>query len=113
MSKALDNKLKNLNNLHKLRKELKAKTVDKRFTELNIFDRTSQLYAPITNVFEKQNENLEVLKNNLTNNNHQRILPPPEIFKSIRDHSIFFPIDVEMFYVLDISNLFHLVVSNK
>ena len=40
-------------------------------------------------------KNLEVLKNNLTNNNQQRILPPPEIFKSIRDHSMFLPIDVD------------------
>ena len=66
MSEALENKLKSLNDLNNLRKELKAKTIDRRLTELNLFDRTSKLFAPIVNVVEKQNENLEVLKNNLT-----------------------------------------------
>ena len=87
MSEALENKLKSLNDLNNLRKELKAKTIDRRLTELNLFDRTSKLFAPIINVVEKQNENLEVLKNNLTsNNNQQRTLPSPELFKSIKDH---------------------------
>ena len=44
--------------LNNLRKELKAKTIDRRLTELNLFDRTSKLFAPIINVVEKQNENL-------------------------------------------------------
>ena len=95
MSEALENKLKSLNDLNNLRKELKAKTIDRRLTELNLFDRTSKLFAPIINVVEKQNENLEVLKNNLTSNNQQRILPSPDIFKSIRDHSMFLPIEGE------------------
>ena len=93
MSEALENKLKSLNDLNNLRKELKAKTIDRRLTELNLFDRTSKLFAPIINVVEKQNENLEVLKNNLTNNNQQRTLPSPELFKSIKDHSMFLPIE--------------------
>ena len=89
MSEALENKLKSLNDLNNLRKELKAKTIDRRLTELNLFDRTSKLFAPIINVVEKQNENLEVLKNNYI----QRTLPSPELFKSIRDHSMFIPIE--------------------
>ena len=93
MSEALENKLKSLNDLNNLRKELKAKTIDRRLTELNLFDRTSKLFAPIINVVEKQNENLEVLKNNLTNNHIQRTLPSAELFKSIRNHSIFIPIE--------------------
>ena len=93
MSEALENKLKSLNDLNNLRKELKAKTIDRRLTELNLFDRTSKLFAPIINVVEKQNENLEVLKNNLTNNHIQRTLPSPELFKSIKDHSMFIPIE--------------------
>ena len=102
MSEALENKLKSLNDLNNLRKELKAKTIDRRLTELNLFDRTSKLFAPIINVVEKQNENLEVLKNNLINqqktlpssdDNQQRTLPSPELFKSIKDHSMFIPIE--------------------
>ena len=93
MSEALENKLKSLNDLNNLRKELKAKTIDRRLTELNLFDRTSKLFAPIVNVVEKQNENLEVLKNNLTSNNIQRTLPSSELFKSIKDHSMFIPIE--------------------
>ena len=93
MSEALENKLKSLNDLNNLRKELKAKTIDRRLTELNLFDRTSKLFAPIVNVVEKQNENLEALKNNLTNNHIQRTLPSPELFKSIKDHSMFIPIE--------------------
>ena len=90
--------------LNNLRKELKAKTIDRRLTELNLFDRTSKLFAPIVNVVKKQNENLEVLKNNLINqqkalpssgDDQQRILPSPDIFKSIRDHSMFLPIEGE------------------
>ena len=103
MSEALENKLKSLNDLNNLRKELKAKTIDRRLTELNLFDRTSKLFAPIINVVEKQNENLEVLKNNLTNNHIQRTLPSPELFKSIKDHSMFIPIEEsngEIFYKL-------------
>ena len=49
MSEALENKLKSLNDLNNLRKELKAKTIDRRLTELNLFDRTSKLFQPITN----------------------------------------------------------------
>ena len=52
---------------------------------------------------KKQNENLEVLKNNLTNNHIQRTLPSPELYKSIRNHSIFIPIEEsndEIFYKL-------------
>ena len=95
MSEALENKLKSLNDLNNLRKELKAKTIDRRLTELNLFDRTSKLFAPIINVVEKQNENLEVLKNNLNkkNDNQQRTLPSTELFKSIKDHSMFLPIE--------------------
>ena len=102
MSEALENKLKSLNDLNNLRKELKAKTIDRRLTELNLFDRTSKLFAPIINVVEKQNENLEVLKNNLINqqktlpssdDNQQRTLPSTELFKSIKDHSMFIPIE--------------------
>ena len=102
MSEALENKLKSLNDLNNLRKELKAKTIDRRLTELNLFDRTSKLFAPIINVVEKQNENLEVLKNNLINqqktlpssdDNQQRTLPSTELFKSIKDHSMFLPIE--------------------
>ena len=94
MSEALENKLKSLNDLNNLRKELKAKTIDRRLTELNLFDRTSKLFAPIINVVEKQNENLEVLKNNLINQqNLKTILPSTELFKSIKDHSMFLPIE--------------------
>ena len=102
MSEALENKFKSLNDLNNLRKELKAKTIDRRLTELNLFDRTSKLFAPIINVVEKQNENLEVLKNNLINqqktlpssdDNQQRTLPSTELFKSIKDHSMFLPIE--------------------
>ena len=102
MSEALENKLKSLNDLNNLRKELKAKTIDRRLTELNLFDRTSKLFAPIINVVEKQNENLEVLKNNLINqqkalpssgDNQQRTLPSTELFKSMKDHSMFLPIE--------------------
>ena len=103
MSEASENKLKRLNKLHNLCKELKAKTVDRKLTELNLFDRTSELFKPITTVVEKQNENLEVLKNNLTSNNIQRTLPSSELFKSIRDHSMFLPIEEnngEIFYKL-------------
>ena len=53
MSEALDNKLKRLNKLRNLRKELKAKTVDGKLTKLNLFDRTSELFKPIINVVEK------------------------------------------------------------
>ena len=94
MSEALENKLKSLNDLNNLRKELKAKTIDRRLTELNLFDRTSKLFAPIINVVEKQNENLEVLLPS-SGNNQKRILPSPDIFKSIRDHSMFLPIEGE------------------
>ena len=69
MSEALRKKLQDLDTLNKTREELKAKTIDKRLTELNFFERTSKLFSPITKAIEKQNENLEVLKNNINNNN--------------------------------------------
>ena len=77
MSEALENKLKSLNDLNNLRKELKAKTIDRRLTELNLFDRTSKLFQPITNTIEKGtkdiNENLKILENALNQQNLKTI----------------------------------------
>ena len=77
MSEALENKLKSLNDLNNLRKELKAKTIDRRLTELNLFDRTSKLFQPITNKIEEGtkdiNENLKILENALNQQNLKTI----------------------------------------
>ena len=90
--------LKQLNNI---RENLKAKSIDKRLTELNFFDRTSKLFSPITETVKKQaeniNENLDVLKKSLNNQQIQLLssqniaLPPAEIHKSIKNHSVFLP----------------------
>ena len=45
MSEALENKLKSLNDLNNLRKELKAKTIDRRLTELNLFDKNFKIIS--------------------------------------------------------------------
>ena len=96
-SNALSKKINDLNELMKMRKELKAKTVDKKLTELNFFDRTAKLFKPITKAVEKQteniNENLDVLKKQLSlpSSQQQLSLPPADIYKSIRDHSVFLP----------------------
>ena len=75
--KQLENKLKSLNDLNNLRKELKAKTIDRRLTELNLFDRTSKLFQPITNTIEEGtkdiNENLKILENALNQQNLKTI----------------------------------------
>ena len=77
MSEALENKLKSLNDLNNLRKELKAKTIDRRLTELNLFDRTSKLFQPITNTIKEGtkdiNENLKILENALNQQNLKTI----------------------------------------
>ena len=61
----------------KLQKELKAKTIDKKLTQLNFYDRTSKLFKPITNTIEKGtkdiNENLKVLENALIQQNLKAI----------------------------------------
>ena len=92
----MNKKINDLNELIKTRNELKAKTVDKRLTELNFYDRTSKLFKPITKAVEKQteniNENLDVLKKQLNSQSQQQLtLPAAEAFKSIRDHSLFIP----------------------
>ena len=79
MSEMLSKKINDLNELIKTHKELKAKTVDKRLTELNFYDRTSKLFEPITKAVEKQseniNENLDVLKKSI---NSSSIVPAIE-----------------------------------
>ena len=91
----MNKKINDLNELIKTRNELKAKTVDKRLTELDFFDRTSKLFKPITKAVEKQTENLNenlVLKKQLNSQSQQQLtLPGAEAFKSIRDHSVFLP----------------------
>ena len=69
--------MENLEKLVKLQKELKAKTIDKKLTQLNFYDRTSKLFKPITNTIEKGtkdiNENLKVLENALIQQNLKAI----------------------------------------
>ena len=76
--KHLSKKINNLDELIKTRKELKAKTVDNRLTELNFYDRSAKLFEPITKAVEKQteniNENLHVLKKSINSS----ILPAIE-----------------------------------
>ena len=43
----------NLEKLVKLQKELKAKTIDRKLTQLNFYDRTSKLFQPITDTIEE------------------------------------------------------------
>ena len=67
----------NLEKLVKLQKELKAKTIDRKLTQLNFYDRTSKLFKPITNTIEKGtkdiNENLKILENALNQQNLKTI----------------------------------------
>ena len=53
----------------KLQNELLAKTIDRKLTQLNFYDRTSKLFQPITYTLEKGtkdiNENLKILENAL------------------------------------------------
>ena len=46
----------NLEKLVKLQKELKAKTIDRKLTQLNFYDRTSKLFQPITDTIERRNK---------------------------------------------------------
>ena len=96
--------LEYLKQLNDIRENLKAKSIDKRLTELNFFDRTSKLFSPITETVKKQaeniNENLDVLKKSLNNQQIQLLssqnistLPPADLHKSIKNHSIFLPHD--------------------
>ena len=94
ISEVMPKALKYLKQLNSVCEDLRAKSIDKQLTELNFFDRTSKLFSPITETVKKQaeniNENLDVLKEQLTSAGvSQLALPPPEIYKSIRDHSVF------------------------
>ena len=64
----------NLEKLVKIQKELKAKTIDRKLTQLNFYDRTSKLFQQITDTIEEGtkdiNENLKILENAL---NHQNL----------------------------------------
>ena len=63
----LSKKMDNLEKLVKLQKELKAKTIDRKLTQLNFYDRTSKLFQPITieEGTKDINENLKILENAL------------------------------------------------
>ena len=50
--------LKSLQNLNKLQKELKAKTIDKVLTDNTFFERTSELFKPLIKSNEKQAETI-------------------------------------------------------
>ena len=57
----------------KIQNELKAKTIDRKLTQLNFCDRTSKLFQPITDTIEEGtkviNENLKILENALNQQN--------------------------------------------
>ena len=63
--------------LVKLQKEFKAKTIDRKLTQLNFYDRTSKLFQPITDTIEEGikdiNENLKILENALNQQNLKTI----------------------------------------
>ena len=67
----------NLEKLVKLQKELNAKTIDRKLTQLNFYDRTSKLFQPITDTIEEGtkdiNENLKILENALNQQNLKTI----------------------------------------
>ena len=67
----------NLEKLVKLQNELKAKTIDRKLTQLNFYDRTSKLFQPITDTIEEGtkdiNENLKILENALNQQNLKAI----------------------------------------
>ena len=69
--------LESLRKLVDLQKELKAKTIDKKLTQLDFYDRTSKLFKPITNTIEEQstdiNENLKALETALNQQNLKAI----------------------------------------
>ena len=59
--------LEYLKQLNDICENLKAKSIDKRLTELNFIDRTSKLFSPITKAVEKQTKNInsDVLKKSI------------------------------------------------
>ena len=63
----------NLEKLVKIQNELKAKTIDRKLTQLNFYDRTLKLFQPITDTIEEGtkdiNENLKILENALNQQN--------------------------------------------
>ena len=69
----LSKKMDNLEKLVKTQNELKAKTIDRKLTQFNFYDRTSKLFQPITDTLEKGtkdiNENLKILENALNQQN--------------------------------------------
>ena len=69
----LSRKIDNLEKLVKIQNELKAKTIDRKLTQLNFYDRTSKLFQPITDTIEEGtkdiNENLKILENALNQQN--------------------------------------------
>ena len=69
--------VESLRKLANLQKELKAKTIDKKLTQLDFYDRTSKLFKPITNTIEEQsidiNENLKALEKALNQQNLKAI----------------------------------------
>ena len=70
-------KMDNLEKLVKLQKELKAKTINRKLTQLNFYDRTSKFFQPTTDTIEKGtkdiNENLKILENALNQQNLKAI----------------------------------------
>ena len=73
----LSKKMDNLEKLVKIQNELKAKTIDRKLTQLNFYDRTSKLFQPITDTIEEGtkdiNENLKILENTLNQQNLKAI----------------------------------------
>ena len=49
INEAHNEKIKDLLNLYKVRKESKAKTIDQKLSNLTFYNRTSKLFQPITN----------------------------------------------------------------
>ena len=52
-------KLKSLQNLNKLQRELKAKTIDKVLTDNTFFERTSELFKPLINQMKNKLKSLD------------------------------------------------------
>ena len=72
----LSKKMDNLEKLAKLQKRIKAKTIDRKLTQLNFYYRTSKLFQQITNTIKKKqdiNENLKILVNALNQQNLKTI----------------------------------------
>ena len=76
---SLSKEIEALKTLSSLTKELNAKTLDRKLTDLSFYERTSQLFQPLTDSNAKVNESLKTLEEGLK---QQNVMLAPRVEES-------------------------------